>query len=186
MLHKLKARIPLLAGALIFAVGFQLALVNHASAYDCNDYCYDYCSYSGSNTDCLNAWSGGPWIYNYSNPYAQPTSQFNIYSTGSGSNAEIMYLGGTAYQNECAGDAYNSSTDANTSLDNCPTSGGSAGWGTNFQVYNCVSGSNSGYEFYNNHWQAYLGPYTYGTNGQPYYLNNKNPTCFVPVQQIHS
>ncbi len=185
VLHKMRDRLAPIAGAILLTIGAPLVFgAAPAHAANCDNYCYDYCVTSISPQTCLNAWNGGPWVMTESDAYSQPDSQFNVYATGSGSNVEIEFLGGTSWGGDCVGDAYNSSSYADTSLDECPTSG-DAGWGTNFRQSNCTSGGSYGYDFYNNHWGGYLEPEA-AQNDVHFYLNSPTPYCFIPVEQIHS
>lgn len=136
-------------------------------------------------TGCLNAWSGGPWINDYTGgPETRDINQEmfvvneNGNTDGSGNN-QIVFAGNDSWGGQCIGDAYNDPTYADTSLDPCafPAFNQSAGWGTQMTVG--TSGCPSGEAwFHDNHWNGYLGPVGGAVNGSHFYLNKPTPYCF--------
>ena len=129
----------------------------------------------------LNAWSGGPWVKVY---IAGGTSNndFTLISNAGGWQLEFT---GNGSSGGCIGDAFNDPGNAETSLDACGGSfGGSAGWGTLFDVSQpCGRGS---YAFQNRHWTSqtkvneWLGPPNPFTEGNPWFLNWANTEyCFT-------
>jgi hypothetical protein len=143
-----------------------------------------WCDTNGG-TACLNAWGGGPWIYDStSGPETGDTNQDmfvineNGNTNGSG-NVQIEFAGTSSWGGECIGDAYNNSGYADTSLDACADSyfGTTAGWGT--QMTMGTSGCPSGEAwFHDNHWNGYLAPGA-GGNGSKFYLNDQTKVCFT-------
>jgi hypothetical protein len=144
----------------------------------------EWCDPNGG-TACLNAWSGGPWINDYTGgPETRDINQEmflvneNGNTDGSGNN-QIVFVGNDSWGGQCIGDAYNDPTYADTSLDPCANSyfGTSAGWGTQMTVG--TSGCPSGEAwFHDNHWNGYLGPVGGATNGSHFYLNKPTKYCF--------
>lgn len=136
-----------------------------------------------SGNDCLNAWSGGPWVDVYTGgPETGDTHQhfMVIDENGNQNSSEIVYTGSGSYSGECIGDAYNNSGYADTSLDACGLPGQSAGWGT--QMTWGTSGCPSGEAwFHDNHWNGYLAPANGAVNGSHFYLNDQTKTCFALV-----
>jgi hypothetical protein len=142
-----------------------------------------WCDTNGG-TACLNAWGGGPWIYDStSGPETGDTNQSmflvneNGNTSGSGNN-QIVFVGNGSWGGECIGDAYNNPGYADTSLDACanPVFGTTAGWGTQMTVG--TSGCPSGEAwFHDNHWNGYLAGS--GANGSKFYLNDQTKTCFT-------
>jgi len=136
-------------------------------------------------TGCLNAWSGGPWVNDYTGgPETRDINQEmflvneNGNTNGSGNN-QIIFVGNDSWGGQCIGDAYNDPTYADTSLDPCafPYFGQSAGWGTQMTVG--TSGCPSGEAwFHDNHWNGYLGPVGGAVNGSHFYLNKPSKYCF--------
>lgn len=135
-----------------------------------------WCDY---NTDCLNAWSGGPWVnVSTTGPETGDTHQHFMVIDENGDAAdasEIVFTGSGSWSGECIGDAYNNSGYADTSLDPCALPGQSAGWGTQMQwgTSGCPSGEAW---FYDAHWKGYLAGS--GANGSHFYLNDASPVCF--------
>lgn len=169
---RVKYRIAACAGAFILIAGLPLAFVSSpVFAYET----YGWCTPVGSYNACLNAWNGGPWVNTYDSPYTN-NSYFTNVAAGSG-NVELEDEGLNSYDGTCIGDAYNDSGLADSTLDECPTSG-DAGWGTNFHEYSCYVNGNPGYEFHNNHWNGWLKPQG-SSNGQEFYLNSASPYCYA-------
>lgn len=143
-----------------------------------------WCDTTGG-TACLNAWSGGPWINDYTGgPETRDINQemFVINENGNtdfSGNNQIAFVGNDSWKNQCIGDAYNNPNDADTSLDPCalPAFGQAAGWGTQMTVG--TSGCPTGEAwFHDNHWNGYLGPVGGATNGSHFYLNKPTKYCF--------
>jgi hypothetical protein len=144
-----------------------------------------WCDPNGG-TACLNAWSGGPWINDYTGgPETTDINQemllINVNGNTDGSgNYQIAFVGNDSWKNQCIGDANNNPGSADTSLDPCalPAFGQAAGWGTQMTVG--TSGCPSGEAwFHDNHWNGYLGPVGGATNGSHFYLNKPTPYCFL-------
>jgi hypothetical protein len=137
-------------------------------------------------TGCLNAWSGGPWVKDYTGGPETGDDHQVFYlvdvdnSVGNATgNYQIVYDGqGTSWADQCVGDAYNNSGDADTSLDSCGNdTGGGSGWGTEMSVG--TNGCPSGEAWiHDNHWNGYLGPPAGAVNGSHFYLNKPTPYCF--------
>lgn len=144
------------------------ATAQHTTSRPATPYGLQWCYYSGKFA-CLNAWGGGPWVDTYTGgPEDNDTNQ--MFSTVTeGSYTDLSWTGGSG---ECIGDAYNSSSYADTSLDPC-----GSGWGTNFTEGSsgCPQGDDW---FYNSHWKGYLGPVANWTNGSHFYLNKPTPYCY--------
>jgi hypothetical protein len=141
----------------------------------------EWCDNSGG-TACLNAWSGGPWVDDYTGgPETRDTNQdFVVVGENSSDTgySEIAFIGSSSWSGGCIGDAYNNSGDADVSLDGCGSASGSgAGWGTQFEwgTSGCPSGEAW---FYDAHWNGYLGPPAGAVNGSHFYLNKPSPVCF--------
>ena len=144
-----------------------------------------WCDTNGG-TACLNAWSGGPWIDDYTGgPETKDINQEmflvneNGNTNGSGNN-QIVFVGNDSWGGQCIGDADNNSGDADTSLDPCanPYFGTSAGWGT--QMTWGTSGCPSGEAWFKDaHWNGYLGPPAGAVNGSHWYLNKPSKVCFA-------
>lgn len=151
-------------GAIILAVGAVLATgIPEAAAASGTQFCY----HSGSKAACLNAWGGGPWVNTYT---GGPNTQNNDFTI---SVSEIKDTGGNAWSGDCIGDAHNSASYADVSLDPCGT-----GVGTQFIVSTSGCESNQ-VSFYNIQWNGYLGPVDNWVNGSHFYLNKPTPYCFT-------
>jgi hypothetical protein len=129
---------------------------------------------------CLNAWNNGPWVKVYS--VGQQHNLFTLIAADANGDYGISYSGGGSWSGKCIGDAYNSSTNYEASLDTCPGGSQEAGWGTNFHIDACGTGGNTGYAFHNNHWNKWLAPATGSngitSNGYNFILNAQSPFCF--------
>jgi len=142
--------------------------------------------YCGPNlgSDCLNAWSGGPYVNVYTGGDENTdTNQHFIVLGEVDSNGDetgdvqIMFVGtGSSWFGQCIGDASNNSGLADTSLDGCALPGQTAGWGTQFTwgTSGCPAGT---VWFHDNHWNGYLGPVANPVNGSHWYLNKPSPVC---------
>jgi hypothetical protein len=180
MFHKLRNRIAAIASVSVLAAAPLAFVATPAlAAGSGNQFCY-YNMYATPPQACLNAWSGGPGVDVYTSTGAV-NNDFTLVPAGS--SYALEDTDGGAYNGKCIGDANNNSGLAYTGLDTCPNPNtGGGGWGTNFTVYYCTGeDGNAGYEFYDNHWQGYLGP-TGFTNGDAFYMNNSYDYCF----SIHS
>ncbi|HSW80179.1 MAG TPA: hypothetical protein VLG47_05370, partial [Candidatus Saccharimonadales bacterium] len=82
-----------------------------------------------------------------------PYIDFSLRSAGSPGVSEISADNYTG----CVGDYGNDSSNASTDLERCP-SAGNAGWGTKQLASSCSNPLGSGYQFYNVHWTAFVGP----------------------------
>jgi hypothetical protein len=176
---RLKYRITALAGAVLLLAAIPLSLTSsHVYAYTT----YGWCTVVQGYNACLNGWNNGPWVESY-NSNDTNNSFFNNNAAPNG-YVELVYEGfsGGQWVGKCIGDAYNDEFNYNTSLDNCPTSPGGAGWGTNFKEYSCYQNGNPGYEFWNKNWNAYMEPEA-TANGYPFNLSG-SASCFVYTQFI--
>jgi hypothetical protein len=154
------------------------ALPAHASGYT------EICG-TAAFTTCTDAWNDGPWVdvsgqnegaygdfvikpeYGYCNSTDLTTANCGYAGVSAGHIVfQVEYIGGGPYNDECAGDAYNSSTNNSVSLDPCGGYGGSgAGWGSIFWGYapNCPDGSGDS-TYTDFHWHEFFGPSSL-TNG---------------------
>ncbi len=143
---------------------------------------------------CLNAWNGGPWVYDgaenvgnngdfgiqfvYDMCNDSDTTTANCPYSGVPAGHvifEMIYLGSGPWNGECVGDAYNNQGYADTSLDPCGNlyGGGGAGWGTIH--WSDPSGCPSGYSLYISvHWHGGL-TVNQSSYGNVWY-NNANPS----------
>jgi hypothetical protein len=171
-------RIGMLISAILLCVGSVLVIgvPGASAAVSGNEFCFENNGYA-----CLNAWGGGPWVDVYT---AGPTGTANNYFTAiyhqNTGDWQIVDTDGGTWKNDCIGDAYNESGQAETSLDSCGTNGVGGGWGTNFEE-DPGACSNGGVAFLNVHWNGYLGPPNKWVNGSNFYLNKSvdAPICFV-------
>jgi hypothetical protein len=140
-----------------------------------------WCDY---NTDCLNAWSGGPYVKVYTGGTETGDSNQNFYLADVDNSAgqatgyyHMIFAGSGSWADQCVGDYNNNSGLADAGLDGCGNAtGGGTGWGTNMEVgtNGCPSGELWVYDV---HWNGYLAGD--GANGSKFYLNVANPVCFT-------
>jgi hypothetical protein len=177
MLRRIKTRIVVGISAILLPVGTLLVLGGgHALA--ATGYDGQICGSNGTTNACVNAWGGGPAVDVFNVMGSEPNDEFYI-GTLSNGNSYIEYMGGGTYNHLCIGDLNNSSTDAATGLDTCPTTTNGGGWGTNFTIQ--TGGQGEGTAFKNNHWGGYLAPGSY-TKEEPFYLNHSGSFSFGVYQ----
>lgn len=141
-----------------------------ANAGTGNEWCM-----TATNTKCINAWSGGPFVKLYTGQGGGSNSDFTVFFVQDGHQA-LQFTGNSSWAGRCIGDANNDPGNASSSLDVCGFSGG-AGWGTRFDAG--FTGCPAGYSWFRNvHWGGYLGPQDPNTNGSPFFLNKPTKTCF--------
>lgn len=163
----------LMLGILTAFQGSGLIFSSPAHALTTEQFCY----YNGRYA-CLNANGGGPWVDTYTGGPYGPNLNLDFAISSNSGGTQIEFIGGGAWAGKCIGDAYNSSSYADASLDSCGNNGEGAGWGTNFKVG--TSGCPAGEEwFHDAHWDGYLGPPNGWSNGSHFYLNNKAYYCFA-------
>jgi hypothetical protein len=139
-------------------------------------------------TGCLNAWSGGPWVNDYTGgPETRDINQemFVVNENGNTDGSgpiQIVFAGNDSWGGHCIGDAQNDPNLADTSLDPCafPAFGQSAGWGTQMTMGTSGCPSGEGW-FHDNHWNGYLGPVDGAVNGSHFYLNKPSKYCFKVI-----
>jgi len=149
-------------------LGVSTVFTSSASAGTGNEWCM-----TSTNSKCINAWGGGPFVKLYTGQGGGANSDFT--SLGLSGHIVLQFTGNSGWAGRCIGDAYNDPNVPSVSLDDCGFSG-SGGWGTLFTFGS--SGCPSGYVWYRNvHWTGYLGPQDSNTNGSPFYLN-QGKTCF--------
>jgi hypothetical protein len=150
--------------SVLFLPLVTLAVPAQASAYT------QVCS---SASECVDAAGGGPFVeayspnqgsnedyvikpvYGYCNSSDLTTANCGYPGVPAGHIVfQMQYAGGGTWNDECAGDEYNSPGDSQMSLDPCGGSGASgAGWGTVF--WGDSQGCPAGYSFYNSfHWKG--------------------------------
>jgi hypothetical protein len=158
----MKARIRVILGALILAIGFGIGSGEAAHAQTIQaQYCYD--------NYCLNAWGGGPYV----NAYTSGVNNNNFLAFANSDGYEtIAFDGGGTYNDQCVSDYGNSSTDARAGLDGVCADGQIA-WGANFTVSGC---GNSTYAFKNVHWGGWLEAGS--QDGDAFYLNTSTKHCY--------
>jgi hypothetical protein len=168
---RLASKIVLWATTALLALGFIAASATPSFATGVGNQ-WDY------RNAWINAWNGGPFVKVYSSG-GVANNDFQLINNAGGWELEFQNSG------YCVGDAYNDQNNDATSLNSCGgVYGGSAGWGTLFDVSQpCGKGS---YAFRNRHWSsltgtnAYLGPPNGWVNGSEFYLNNENlADCFA-------
>jgi hypothetical protein len=167
MFHRIRAKIAVIATAIVLPMGTFLAFGASPALADFND--TQICA-----SVCVNAWNGGPAVKTETSYGAEPNDEFNV-DTLSNDNTYIEFIGGGPWSGDCVGDFDNDSGLADTALDQCPTISNGGGWGTNFKEMSC--GSEGGVEFKNNHWGGYLAP-DGNSSGEFFYLNVASPYCF--------
>jgi hypothetical protein len=145
-----------------------------------------------SNTTAAFAISGYQWDANETGVYANAwggdsATQVNTYTGQTDNNFftshpwrgtsyfSLVFTGGTT-SDLCIADFGNSSTDARAGLITC--SFGSIPWGAYLQEVPCSVNGISGYEFYDVHWNGWLGP-SGSSDGAAWYLNKPTPWCLV-------
>jgi len=154
--------------AVFLMLGASTVFTSSASAGTGNEWCM-----TSTNSKCINAWGGGPFVKLYTGQGGGANSDFT--SLGLSGHIVLQFTGNSGWAGRCIGDAYNDPDNPSVSLDDCGFSG-SGGWGTLFTFGS--SGCPSGYVWYQNvHWTGYLGPQDSNTNGSPFYLN-QGKTCF--------
>jgi len=154
--------------AVFLMLGVSTVFTSSASAGTGNEWCM-----TSTNSKCINAWGGGPFVKLYTGQGGGANSDFT--SLGLSGHIVLQFTGNSGWAGRCIGDAYNDPRNPSVSLDDCGFSG-SGGWGTLFTFGS--SGCPSGYVWYQNvHWTGYLGPQDPNTNGSPFYLN-RGKTCF--------
>ncbi len=160
--------IGIIGAGYIVVNGHSAKGTSHAAAGYGNQLCTTY----HNTLTCLNAWNGGPWVDVYSHlgtgnndfSIGAANGYWHIADTG---NGNISWIG------KCIGSAYNDPNGDEASLDPCPYSGYSGGWGTNFIRYNC----SGGYEFKDVHSGKYLFPNGWA-NGANFDLYGSSAFCF--------
>ena len=166
----MRNKLPILLSAVFAALGLAVIAPTAANAGTGNEWCM-----TATNSKCINAWSGGPFVKLYTGQGGGANSDFTVIQPVSG-HLVLEFTGNSGWAGTCIGDAHNDSTMSTTSLDNCGFSG-SGGWGTLFDTGS--SGCPSGYSWFRNvHWGRYLGPQDSNTNGSPFLLTNSSPTCY--------
>ncbi len=133
----------------------------------------------GGDNLYVNAWGGGPWV-NGSTNKTTINDDFTILGK-TGGNVYIVYTGqANRWNGKCIGDAYNSPTNYQASLDPCPNpgTGYTGGWGTNFKEEAC--GGKSGlWAFQNLHSKGYLNfEVPYPGNGSNFFVSSGNAACY--------
>lgn len=165
----MKRLVPAILGAVILALGF--GFTGEGTAYAQTGSGDQFCA--NSNTSCLNAWNGGPYV----NAYQQgviANNYFTIYYGSGWIGLQFTGNSNSPYDYECISDYGNSSTDARAGLyGDCAA--GSIAWGAKFTAYSCDNGQ--GTAFKNQHWNGWLAPSASG-NGAPFYLNSATQACF--------
>lgn len=165
----MRNKLPILLSAVFVALGLAVIAPTAANAGTGHEWCM-----TASNSKCINAWSGGPFVKLYTGQGGGANSDFTVVQVSG--HVVLEFTGNSGWAGTCIGDAYNDPTNPSTSLDNCGFSG-SGGWGTLFDSGS--SGCPSGYSWFKNvHWSHYLGPQDSNTNGSPFYLNKPSPTCY--------
>lgn len=125
---------------------------------------------------CLDAWNGGPLIKVYGTNGGQNTVFDTITNQNQTQFTQIEFDPGGILQGQCIGDVGNNPNDARSGfVTGCGGSG--IGWGGNWGVQNCAS--NQGVEFWNAHWNGWLGPENANGNGTQFYNNKPTPYCFL-------
>jgi hypothetical protein len=168
----MRNKLMIALSAVFLMLGVSTVFTSSASAGTGNEWCM-----TSTNSKCINAWSGGPFVKLYTGQGGGANSDFTPSGPVSG-HIILEFTGNSGWAGTCIGDAYNDPGNASVSLDSCGFSGGSGGWGTLFDSGS--SGCPSGYVWYRNvHWGGtYLGPQDSNTNGSPFYLNKPGKTCF--------
>jgi hypothetical protein len=169
-------RISALAGAILLPICAALATgIPEASAATGDEFCL----ITPVQTECLNAWGGGPYVNVETNPNIVIQSNLFKISYEQDNLVELQFVGGGPWSGECIGDAKNLPGNANASLNPCGTNGANAGWGTQFSLF---SMGTQGDAFYDSHWSGFLGPLNNPVNGSPFYLNKPKdaPLYFTP------
>jgi hypothetical protein len=154
------------SAAVLLALGLGTVLManpasagNHTRAGNSTQYCY--------GSQCLNAWGGGPAV----NTYTPNVANNDFRAINDSDNMVALQFQGNG---GCIGDYGNSSTNARAGLSgNC--AGGPVPWGGNLDAFTCPGGV----EFYDVHWNGWLGPATSPGNGVAFYLNKPTPYCFA-------
>ncbi len=135
----------------------------------------------GNSNDCMNAWNGGPWVKQYTGGPGVANGDFT-WDHGSALPAQYLVFTnyGSAWSNQCIGDANNDPNDARASMNACPgatTGTGTDNWGTHITAYSSPC-SNGYLAFKDNHWNNWIGPANLTDNGAQYYLHKPVPFCF--------
>lgn len=187
----MRARIAAILTAVLLAAGGVLVLTPSAHAQSTQ-----ICD---SASECLNAWSGGPYVKTYS-PNVSNDNFGEQAVAGRCRAGSALTTAGCPFanvpaglpiiqvrydnaSNECVGDLNGSSGDAhaavNTGCNNTVTGSG-GGYGTLFIVNTSSSGCPSGNLFVNVHWSSNWNSqvgnldYNGSGNGQQWWLNTNN------------
>lgn len=124
---------------------------------------------------CLNAWNGGPFVKVY-NSNGGTNNYFTDINSATLGYANMEDTGDGNYAGYCIGDYNNNANDARAGLvGGCGAS--NIGWGGNMGTQFCAN--NTGVEFWDAHWNGWLGPENSNGNGTQFYLNKPNPYCFI-------
>lgn len=125
---------------------------------------------------CIDAWDGGPLIKVYNQNGGQNTVFETLVNQNDLRYTQIEFAPGGILQGQCIGDVGDNPNDARAGfVTGCGGSG--IGWGGNFGVQGCASGQ--GVEFWDAHWNGWLGPQNGNGNGTQFYLNKPTPYCFI-------
>jgi len=128
--------------------------------------------YCTTDTYCLNAWSGGPYVNTYQ--VGAANNDFIAFYNPDTGYENIEFTGNSSYSDECVSDYGNSSTDARVGLTGyCQAD--SIAWGANFDLDSCGDGGDA---FYNVHWGGWLGPASL-SKGEGFYLNKPSENCLT-------
>lgn len=159
-----RRRIALLAGVIVVA-GTLIGLALGTGAQSAQA----YTTFQWTDGSCfINAWNGGPAV----NSYCAQAKNNDFYVGNNGSSYEIVLNNGGSESGECISDWDNSSQDARAGLNPCS---GTTPWGANFTEQSCYP--LPGIAFHNNHWNNWLNGGD--ANGDAFYLNTYNKTCYL-------